>query len=581
MNEPLGRLGSFRPGSGTADGLGHRPDGVLLADDPLVQLVLHPQELGRLLLGELVDGDAGPVGQHLGDDLLVDDVEQVDALGAPLLLLGRLALEEILLLLPELLGRLEVLLLDGDFLVLADPDDLLFDGLVVRRRGHAADAQPAAGLVDEVDGLVRQVAVGDVAVGQVGGGDHGLVGDRHAVVRLVAVAQALQDLDGVAEGRLVDLDRLETALQGGVLLQVLAVLVEGGGADGLQLAAGQHRLQDRRRVDGPLGRAGTDERVQLVDEEDDVAPGADLLEHLLQALLEVTAVAGPGDQRPEVQGVELLALDRLGNVVGDDLLGQPLDDGRLADAGLADEHRVVLGAARQHLHDPLDLALPADDRVELAFSGQLGEVAPELVEHGRAARGLGRRGGAGARSRAFLGPARRVAGEQLDDLLADPGQVGAQADEDLGGHALALSHQAEQHVLGADVVVAQLQGLAQRQLEDLLGPGGERRRTRGRRAGGADGLLDLLADAFQADAERLEGFGGDALTLVDEAEQDVLGADEVVVEEPRFLLGENQDSSGSVSETFEQGDLPPQRLETSGTHLGDPTVPPTSLLRVS
>ena len=155
----------------------------------------------------------------------------------------------------ELLGLLEVLLLDRQLLVLAEPGDLVLDVLVVGRRGHPADAQPAAGLVDEVDGLVRQVAVGDVAVGQVGRGDQRLVGDGDAVVGLVAVAQALEDLDGVGQRRLLDLDRLEPALEGGVLLEVLAVLVERGGADGLQLAPGQHRLEDRGGVDGALGRA--------------------------------------------------------------------------------------------------------------------------------------------------------------------------------------------------------------------------------------------------------------------------------------------------------------------------------------
>ena len=40
----------------------------------------------------------------------------------------------------------------------------------------------------------------------------------------------------------------------------------------------------------------------------------------------------------------------------------------------------------------------------------------------------------------------------------------------------------------------------------------------------------------------------------------MLGADEVVVEEPGFLLGENQDSAGSVGETFEQVDRLLERL---------------------
>jgi hypothetical protein len=150
--------------------------------------------------------------------------------------------------------------------------------------------------------------------------------------------------------------------------------------------AGQHRLEDARGVDGALGGTGTDQGVDLVDEQDDVAAGADLLEHLLQALLEVTAVAATGDERAEVEGVELLVLEGLGHLAADDVLGQALDDSGLADAGLADEDRVVLGAAGEHLHDPLDLLLAPDDRVELALAGSGGEIAAELVEHEAALR---------------------------------------------------------------------------------------------------------------------------------------------------------------------------------------------------
>ena len=102
----------------------------------------------------------------------------------------------------------------------------------------------------------------------------------------------------------------KATLERGVLLEVLAVLVERGGADGLEFATGEHRLEDRRSVDGALGGTGTHEGVDLVDEQDDVAAGLDLLEHLLQALLEVTAVAAAGDECAEVEGVELLVAER-------------------------------------------------------------------------------------------------------------------------------------------------------------------------------------------------------------------------------------------------------------------------------
>ena len=91
------------------------------------------------------------------------------------------------------------------------------------------------------------------------------------MVHLIALAQSPQDRDRVLDGRLVDDDRLESAFERGVLLDVLAVLVERRGADAVQLTARQHRLQHVARVHGALGSAGADHRVQLVDEQDDLA----------------------------------------------------------------------------------------------------------------------------------------------------------------------------------------------------------------------------------------------------------------------------------------------------------------------
>ena len=246
--------------------------------------------------------------------------------------------------------------------------------------------------------------------------------------------------------------------------------------------------------------------------------------------------------------------ERLGHLAADDVGGEALDDGGLADAGLADEHRVVLGAARQHLHDALDLLLAPDHRVELLVARELREVATELVEHQRAAlRGLG--GGAAALGRAFLRAG--VAGQELDDLLADARQVGAELDEHLRGDALAFADEPEEDVLGADVVVSELQRLAQRELEDLLGAGREGDVTRRRGAAVTDDLLDLRAHGLERDAERLERLGGDALALVDQAEQDVLGPDVVVVEQARFFLRQDDHSAGSIGEAFEHGGDPP------------------------
>src|SRR5207244_4594444 len=113
---------------------------------------------------------------------------------------------------------------------------------------------------------------------------------------------------------------------------------------------------------------------------------------------EVAAVTRAGDQRAEVERVQLLAGDRLGNLALDDALRETLDDRGLADAGLTDQDGVVLRATGEHLHDALDLVLAAADRVELVLARQLGEVAPELVEHEGTLRGFAPAGPAVSRA---------------------------------------------------------------------------------------------------------------------------------------------------------------------------------------
>ncbi len=88
--------------------------------------------------------------------------------------------------------------------------------------------QAAGRLVDEVDRLVGQEAVGDVSRGELGGGDQRRVLDLDLVVDLVPLLQPSEDGHGVLDGRLADEDGLEPAFERGVLLDVLAELVERG-----------------------------------------------------------------------------------------------------------------------------------------------------------------------------------------------------------------------------------------------------------------------------------------------------------------------------------------------------------------
>ena len=61
---------------------------------------------------------------------------------------------------------------------------------------------------------------------------------------------------------------------------------------------------------------------------------------------------------------------------------------------------------------------------------------------------------------------------------------------------------------------------------------------------GADDADHLRADPLDRDVEGLEHPGGEALLLAKQAEQDVLGADVVVLEGPRLFLGEDDYLAG-------------------------------------
>src|SRR4029453_14184465 len=249
-------------------------------------------------------------------------------------------------------------------------------------------------------------------------------------------------------------DRLEAPLEGRVFLDVLSVLVERGRADTAQLAARQGRLEHVGGVDRALSGAGAHQRGELVDEADDLARRlVDVLQHGLQAVLELAAVLRAGHQRADVERDQLLTLQPFGHVAGDDPLREALDDRGLADAGLADEDRVVLGAAREHLDDAANLLVAADDRVELAAAREIGEIAGVALE--RLVLLLGVR----------IGHA--LVAADLDQRLVDRLGADAGGRQETGGGAVALLRQGQEEGLGGSIVAAEALPLALRPLDYL------------------------------------------------------------------------------------------------------------------
>lgn len=189
-------------------------------------------------------------------------------------------------------------------------------------------------------------------------------------------------------------------------------------------------------IEPPATTARADHGVQLVDEHDQfVRVGTDLAHDARQPLLEVAPETGARDHAREVEGDHPSPYQHVRHIAVRDALREALHDRGLADARVADQHRVVLAAPGQHLDGLLDLLVTADHRVDTAVAGQVGEIAAVLVEGGGAGgaglvgAGLGAVGCVGRQ--ACGGVARRV--------------------QDVSGGGVRVRGECAEDVFGADV----------------------------------------------------------------------------------------------------------------------------------
>ncbi len=106
----------------------------------------------------------------------------------------------------------------------------------------------------------------------------------------------------------------------------------------------------------------------------------DFLQHSLQTVFEFAAIFCAGDQRRQIERDNSLRLQDFGHVAGDNSLREALDNGGFAHAGLADQHGIVLRAARENLHDAANFFIAADDGIEFAAARELREVAAVLFQ---------------------------------------------------------------------------------------------------------------------------------------------------------------------------------------------------------
>lgn len=283
------------------DGFRDLLDRLVLADDPLVHLQFHFEQSHGVFAGQPSQRDAGHLGDNLGDDFAID--QSVGFLGFlfPLASDRVFLLLELVGLIAKLSGSLEVLVGDRLFLRLIELLGFDFKLLEIGRTDHRLQADASTRLVDDVDRLVRQATRRDVPLRQLNRFFESLVGVGDVVVFRVSTAQPLKDLDRMCGTGRLDDDRLEAAFEGVIFLDVLAVFVERGRADALQLATAERGLEHVGGVDRAFRTTGTDQSVQFVDEQDRVLRTANFVHDRFDSFFKLTAILRAGDHHRQVE----------------------------------------------------------------------------------------------------------------------------------------------------------------------------------------------------------------------------------------------------------------------------------------
>ncbi len=169
-------------------------------------------------------------------------------------------------------------------------------------------------------------------------------------MQLVFVLEAAQDRDRVLDRRLVDEDRLKAPRQRRVFLDIFAIFVERRRADAVNVAARQRRLEQVRGVHRAVGSCRRRPAVCISSMNRMMPPSACAYfrrARLFRRSSNSPRYFAPAISAPMSSASSFLPFRLSGTSPLTMRSASPSRNRRLADAGLADQHRVVLGAARR------------------------------------------------------------------------------------------------------------------------------------------------------------------------------------------------------------------------------------------
>ena len=285
----------FQSYSASADRAGYRLDCLVLSDDPFVKDLLQLCQPSGFLLRKLLHRDLRP-GRYRSRNVLLR--HRQFSVAAPFFktcpgcfqLLFHLSL-----LFLNSACLLEISVFNRLLFFFQKPFVFFLIFLQRFRNLETAELYPRCRFIHQVNGFVRQKAVVDIAGAHLHRCIQRSVTDLHAMVALIVRAHSFEDLLCLFLCRLFHGHRLETAFQRRIFFNIFPVFFQGRRSDQLDLASGERRFQNIRRIQSALGSARSNDRMQLINKEKYIFIFHDFPHNVLDPLLKFTAVLAARD----------------------------------------------------------------------------------------------------------------------------------------------------------------------------------------------------------------------------------------------------------------------------------------------
>ena len=260
-------------------------------------------------------------------------------------------------------------------------NDFSLDYIQLGRHGVHFGTNHRARFIHQVNRFIGQKSIRNVSVGQGCRRNDCLILNFYAMINLISFLQTTQNSDGILNRRLIDHNRLEPTFQSRVFFHILSVFIQCSCTDTMQLTSCQHRLQQVACIHCAVRFACTNNRMQLINKEDNLTFAlSNLIQNGFQSLLKFTTEFCACNQRTHIQREDGFILQAVGYILFHDTLCQTFCNGGFADTGFTNQNRVVFRLSGQNTDDVSDFIVTPNHRIKLFASCLFHQVCAVFLQ---------------------------------------------------------------------------------------------------------------------------------------------------------------------------------------------------------